>query len=618
MNNSLEFDNLTIVASEKADGDVLVRFSSFSGTGAPKRGRIIDLVLYKEDGQGTTPSVPPQDGPFYVNHGVVVKPSNRSLKVSDYNYLFLLKNPADHKEGFEFISNNYSSSKYETEFNEYMNQYISQENFKIKRFDKRPVIVNQVWPAVLKPGEKSLNEELSVVHGLATGTAITIPDYVSITYPGDLKVGGNFTANGGNVTVNGDMWVKGNLRFDKYYPEGLTVKGDLRVSGDATIDFQMPQLVIEGDLIIGGNLITGGFINAKITGKVLVKGNFTLSNSSTKIHILDDLKVGGNITSSQSINDLSVEGELSCGNSLTLQSVTSLRVGKWNSDETIKGNDSQSLIVGNELIMNNTIDNIFITNNLNVKSFPNQLKNLKNLKLGGSFIAGSNVKLSESINDWQIGGDISITGQLDLVSVNKAIVNGTLYATSGIKFETVQDNSTSYFIIKGSVLSPGIIKFNNTVRKIKIDGDVISQSKIMINSQPINDLTVGGSLVSVGALEIPSSINSLVVGGDIITSDRISFPPTQEDAKILVKGFVVALNNIDFTNTFDHNRVRIELGGFYTGGTMSAPSYYTFSRAKEHFKITHSYSGGGGSSPSVPPKYKISTNWNSRVTYGSP
>ncbi|MDF2866153.1 MAG: hypothetical protein K0R72_971 [Clostridia bacterium] len=103
-----------------------------------------------------------------------------------------------------------------------------------------------------------------------------------VTVNGDVNIKGNVTADK-DVTVKGDTNVKGSVTVDK----DVTVKGDTNVNGSVTVD---KDVTVKGDTNVKGSVNVDKDVN--VGGDVNVKGSVTVDKD---VNVKGDVKVDGDV-----------------------------------------------------------------------------------------------------------------------------------------------------------------------------------------------------------------------------------------------------------------------------------------------------------------------------------
>ncbi len=103
-----------------------------------------------------------------------------------------------------------------------------------------------------------------------------------VTVNGDVNVKGNVTADK-DVTVGGNVNAKGNVTVDK----DVTVKGDTNVNGNVTVD---KDVTVKGDTNVKGSVNVDKDVN--VGGDVNVKGSVTVDKD---VNVKGDVKVDGDV-----------------------------------------------------------------------------------------------------------------------------------------------------------------------------------------------------------------------------------------------------------------------------------------------------------------------------------
>jgi len=129
---------------------------------------------------------------------------------------------------------------------------------------------------------------------MALAVQPAIAQTVEVDKSGNLTVGGDLTVKGkvaNNLTVGGDLTVNGKVPGNLTVGQDLTVDRDLKVNGKV-----LGNLTVGGDLNVNGkvpgNLTVGGDlkVNGKVPGNLTVDGDLKVNGK-----VPGDLKVDGNI-----------------------------------------------------------------------------------------------------------------------------------------------------------------------------------------------------------------------------------------------------------------------------------------------------------------------------------
>ncbi|GBF76935.1 hypothetical protein PA598K_05453, partial [Paenibacillus sp. 598K] len=332
------------------------------------------------------------------------------------------------------------------------------------------------------------------------------------------------------------------------------IQGDLRVRGDMTLGQIGDEVLIEGDLIVGGKLTVSGrkltvqgdvrvggqleiqqiYHEMAVGGSVLVRGDAVFSNN------MERLTVGGDLVSAARlvfprIHTMTVGGTISAASDLTFGGyVAEFNVGRWQDGGIVPGSAPGSLISGARLTMNGT-GTMRVSGSVSAPTlvFGGEVKVVN---LGGSLITNSSIMVASEVVDWQIGGHMVVGGTIDLRSLRSLQVGQSVYTSDVLVFADVKEKVT----VGGSIIARSEIRFSNTVARLEIGKDMISYGSISFES-------------ITGALR--------------------------------AEGFLMALEDISFNNNIHSASNR--LGGFYAGRRTSFPNWYQWGSGKDALCIQY-------------------------------
>jgi hypothetical protein len=693
------FPALTVAPVDQAGVLKSVQFAATSGDGPQKRGRVLALG-FEQVTTTTTETVTEVDGnTFYNKHGVVV---NRPK----YNYIFT---PPAASRSYDSpamctadICNSYTGN-YAQEFNDYLQKYIGADypigkNAMMTNWQNAPLLAplptlavpDQVLnlPSTITQGvnayqgsaglrwagDVNLVQKNTMIGVLASGNSmevagnLTLPEWSGTTFQGGLQIGGDFLAQGngrgnGDLIINGSALVKGNLKFTNNF-NTIRIKGDLLVKGNIEIP-QATTFLVDGSIIAGGNItLSGPNPTVRIGGTFSTRGTATFASMST-MEVGGDLLAAKNLIYSQTVSDgLYVTGAISAGENLSFAYIPRISAGAWttswagNTSDYLQGkpqgNNRQPVIAGKEFKFTNTVDVFRATGDFSSQTFSTGSTQLKYVRIGGSWLAGSSVNFNDTVDDWWIGGNLHVDNIVHIQTTPKLIVDGSIYAKNGF---SVENAITKAFTVGGSLLSLGKIKFANTIEGVTIAGDMMAKTGIIFGN-PITSLEVKGSMVADGPIQLGNSITRLVTGGSILSKSSITFNNTVNtmqvggslvagggnlvfnndigSSAVSISGDLIAAGNMSFRAiqgltvtgmaaalrdmTISLNVANpTKLGGFYAGGTTTMASWYGASdnQARQYIKITHVPFTTTTTRTVTVTSTKASTKWTSRLTHGT-
>lgn len=270
-------------------------------------------------------------------------------------------------------------------------------------------------------------------------------------FKGDVRVGGNMIVrevkNAKSISFNKNVLVKGNVTLGSGGTiDTIVVEGDLIVGGNLTFSNTLKKLVVKGDLIVNGTININYPISIwQVNGGIVVKGNIIATNGVTSFDIKRSVAVQGNMIFYNPVAEQvdGVQGLFSVGGSLKVNG----QLDFWN---TVYGFQvGENVIVSKSLIFHSTINKDFLVQ--------------------GSILVKGDLTLKNTVYDFNVLGN--------LVTEGSFIVGSTLERT---------------FSIGGSLVAKGDIGFQNTVKEgtiIKIGENLITKSNLKFN-----DWTLKGSL----------------------------------------------------------------------------------------------------------------------------
>jgi hypothetical protein len=351
---------ILVVTDTEPDAELPVEIiiTSTSGVGNSSREKVTHLPILvlpprhsggNEGGGGeSSPTENSTGTEFYHTSAVVM--NNSSFN----NIFFVCGNPADVEQPSEkFYDNNTDKEQFQEDFSNFINYYTG-ANF-TKRYDVGLLIFEQVTP-LTQPEREIIapNGSIAGVTGYAgnvrvkhtynwfnitspNGSANAIEAYGNLTFPehiggnksvvdGNIRIGGKLSTSGiQELTINGNLYVKGNLDLSSYTTK-LTVTGDVIVGGDITLNL--------ANLDVGGSVLSGGSIDftntatlVEIDGDVIAQNNVTF-NAITTVRVGGTVAANGNVLFTNTIANVSISGDLLAMEKISFESInTTFLVG---------------------------------------------------------------------------------------------------------------------------------------------------------------------------------------------------------------------------------------------------------------------------------------------------
>jgi predicted acyltransferase (DUF342 family) len=226
-----------------------------------------------------------------------------------------------------------------------------------------------------------------------------------VKFAGNVKVGGNLrvrdTTNTGSIVFGGDVYVRGDVDFGYNGDiDSIIVEGDLIINGNLKMSNTLQKLIVHGDIVIGGTTSSTYPIHLwEVGGKMVAKGAVTLSNTVYAFKVAKNVIIGDKLSLNSTVqNYFNVGGSLLVKNDLTFNNTV------------YNVNINEHIIVGGKVQFTNTIEKEFIVGGSFVArgdiTFANDTKQL--IHIGKNMITKSNL----SFNPYGIDGGLQIDGML--------------------------------------------------------------------------------------------------------------------------------------------------------------------------------------------------------------
>lgn len=630
--NLLVSTEYKLVPSTGEPGRIEVTSSCQIGTAVRKKTTPLIILRFPKltPGSGTGSEAGPTQNSsgdeFYYTRGAVVN-YPAGYDKTFYNNVFKWCDTDPSKQAEVLVDNNYPADKYAREFTSYTGYYLG--SYYDEKEAAKPSLVSVIQPSASAGWELLVGKAGAVSNSVTQSQTLYYNSGAGIQYPGPISIQGsnptlNALSNGssveasgsfttgewlGTLTFNGHVKVGGNVTFNKF--NNLRIKGDLLSRGNVVFNQGnwSDDVTIDGDLVATGDIKFYGVKKVTVKGNLIAGGTITFDNVQTALTIGGDLLAGSAITVPNSIDRTAVQGSMLAGGSIHFSGASSglaveghlsapivqlnlsgsglVSVGKWTAGGLPANGDIHHL-AAHTLKLSSSTNPLRVTGSLSAASFPDTL-NPKNVWIGGSLIAGSALTVFQ-MDPWTIKGDVSVGGLLTVTStISSFYAGGSLFATGGINIQMAMGGSGSLFRVAGSIVLGGAFLTSNggvSMYNFQIDGDVLVKGALNL-AGTMNNMTVGGSIISDGDLSIGNSAYNIQVGRDMMTNGSMSFMDINN--KLAIGGLFGAKNNIHFGN--HTNSANASFGGFYAGGTTS----FTYQWSIGTFCIRHDPPAPGGS-----------------------
>ncbi|MEO3945479.1 hypothetical protein [Gorillibacterium sp. CAU 1737] len=697
VNRAVLFPTLFVRPEQDASGALAsVEFAATSGEGNQKRGQVIALG-FEQVTSTTTETVTSTDGDvFYNKHGVVINNPR-------YNYIFTPPNqakPSSESQCTPYICNAYTGN-YAKEFHEYADPFLAERNplrqnermahwpgtallsplpplaipsevEAIPSVKTKPVHAYNGTAGLAWEGDVTLVARDASIGTLANGLSfdvagtLTLPEWSTTKLLGGARIGGDFVAGGsgsGDLIIEGSVLVKGNLAFTNNY-RTIHIKGDLIVNGTVQIG-QAASLIVDGAFLSGEGMVFSKPISELSVGGALSSQKAMTFADLGRVSVGGDLLAGTDMVYTTTVTDgLDVSGAISAGRNLSFASIPRISAGKWTTSwsgemgDYLKGvpesGNRQPIIAGNTFSFNSTVNAFRATGDFSSRIFRNGANQLKNVRLGGSWLAGSDVNFNNTVDDWQIDGDLILDGTLHIQTTPKLVVKGSIYAKQGF---SVENAVTQQFTVGGSVLTLGEVRFANTIQRVEIAGDILALTGIrfgnaivklqvggtmatdgpLVVANSVTEWSSGGSVLAKGAITFRQNVDSLSIGGSLVTAGDLAFGnhigstgvriagdmltggdlSFTEIRGLAVTGMAAALKNASISNNIRDNTT---FGGFYAGGTFNMANWYgqDYSGGSGFFHIHHTPKTTETTKTVTIIHTRTNTKWSTRMVQARP
>ncbi|WP_058301314.1 polymer-forming cytoskeletal protein [Gorillibacterium timonense] len=634
---------LTISADAiPADGGVpAISFTASSGSGPQKRAKAIVLQISTEQETVSNPA----EGAFYIQHGVV---SNNTR----VNHLFEDVSSELTPPGYRFIENDYPADKYTAEFKDYMSRYTG-SSFD-EKFSKRPLPLAPLsFDAAYQPFPDSPLGTVDKVYsrpggtGLLNASKVTLKEtefdgsYVITPAPGGngvaIKSSGDVVFPGSikNTTIEGDLLVGGNLLAEQGNTK-LVIKGNVKVNGDMRLG-SFTDLIIEGNVEVRGSLTTGAFHNSLIVkgdlivhgsetkigqiatltvqGDFLTKGDVTFTGSvDNEAQVGGDLITNKNFTAAGNMKVLDVQGALSSKLSMKFGTVDYLSVGRWSTMAASDSSYKSGTIVGND---RQSI----------VSGTEFRYGHIGFLRATRDFSCETFTSASE-ISMLRLGGSLLTGNDIKIPSTAAYwLIDGDISVGQKLNFEYITNVT-----VKGSIFAGEEFMFTNVATDFHVGGSILSPGNISfyeirngsmgsilsrkaISFRTITSLQIAETIAAGGDITFVAGIGNLKVAKDLISAGSLTISDNCDlSAEVKIGGMLAALKDISILNNLHPGTT---FGGFYSGGNVTFASWNTASGSNRPAENYLKINHKAPEAQSVS-RITISTKWSSRVTYAAP
>lgn len=279
-----------------------------------------------------------------------------------------------------------------------------------------------------------------------------------ILIDGNTQAGGSLNfievKDSKTITFNGDVTVKGNVNFGTGGTVNeIIVEGDLVIGGNLNVGNTLTKLIVKGDLVVGGNVtINYPVLVWQVNGSFIVNGDFNATNTVHRFDVRRDAAVKGRMVFLNPLAQQSqgIQGLFSVGGTFKVQ-------GPLDIKNTVRGfNVAGDVIVNNDLTFHNHVASNFVVN--------------------GSILVSGSLRFKNSVDDF---------------NVMRNVVAGGMIAYENTIGRT--------FNVGGSFVAAGDITFQNTIASsvtLSIKENLITKSNLKFNDWTLNgSLDIGGYLL---------------------------------------------------------------------------------------------------------------------------
>lgn len=460
-------------------------------------------------------------------------------------------------------------AEYQAQFEDYVDYYVG-DNFSDKLVQRKSMISTAPWADI----RNNVLYTIDSLHDNTTTSHSASPGQISgISSNGHVQITNGWSLTRVNKLPASDaaIHIKGNLAIPNYMSNQVVMDGDVWVGGNWTTGGG-ELLTVNGNVYVKGDMIFNGSSKLVVNGNLYVGGKLEFTSSMARFEVSGDV-ISENIRFDGGANgEFKVKGDMVSMSQITVSNaITTLEVGEW-SGNTIVSTDKGHIVAGGSLTFNG-LNFLRAAKDVSSASYTNG--EIKNVLIGGSFITNSGASFSANITIMRVTGEISVGGVLNIGSTSGDLTVGeSVIAQGGIQFHNITELN-----IGGSMLSNGNIVYTSTMGNSHITGDVISGGYISfqnLGNSTSEGLNIGGSLIAVGNIDFQPS-NQIKIGGDLMSLGDISFN-NQVSGLFHINGIVGAYNNVTFAGGGIHNSSipypKNKFGGFYAGGTTTFPNSY--------------------------------------------
>ncbi|MCR2806516.1 hypothetical protein [Paenibacillus soyae] len=439
VNNINALDAQASPVRDKDNKLIAVRFEGEAGTGNQARD---SQVVYKIKGMYEQNELAPSIAPTSVPTPTPTPtpaPTSTPIPTPGTGMKVLLKNSTTPQNNKLFaacyvqpvngqrlptshINNSFTDAQFQSWFNASTDYYLSQvsltgtgaNTFQDNRYNTAAALNNTVTASELsaKQSQAAIKHAGPVKIGGNTSQEITSDYVIQKDAEGyGIRTTGNLTFADiikANVLINGVVEVGGNLSVREIKPgKTLTFKNDVYVRGDMTLGTggTIDTIVVEGNLVIGGKLLTSNSLNKLIVkGDLIVAGDVTMGNTVQVWQVDRTLMVKGNFNTTNTIHRFQVGGDVAVKGSMTFHNTVSETSNGIEGAFSVGG----SLKVFGSLDLKNTIYKLAVAGDFLVNSylkFHNTLEGTVNV--GGTLATGGDITFMNSVKkDITIGKNI--------------------------------------------------------------------------------------------------------------------------------------------------------------------------------------------------------------------
>lgn len=229
-------------------------------------------------------------------------------------------------------------------------------------------------------------------------------------FDGKVEVGGNLNVNainnGNTLTFNDDVTVRGDVVLGQGSGDTVIFEGDLIIGGSLITGNSLNKLIVKGDLIVTDDVILENTVDElQVDGSIIIKGGFTAENTIHRFQIGEDVIIKGSMLFENTVGKTSggVEGLFYVGGSMKI-------FGSLDMKNTLHGLVvSDDMIVNGNVTFHNTVNDRFEVGGTMAAGgdiwFDNTISKDVKIDIGENLITRSDLTLDKGLNgSMELGG----------------------------------------------------------------------------------------------------------------------------------------------------------------------------------------------------------------------